>query len=150
MTTADPGVSLRNLYEARLSIAPYVRRTPLRQSVELTRRIGGRVSSVCANRSLTPDEFGAVACEVREVLPEAMRCSDLPARRLLEIDEGGREVCVVEQAVGGRTTGWVYDVDDPTCEQVAYTDDALPPFGVRVSLQCLVEVEASVPGDVSE
>lgn len=115
---------------------------------ELTRRIGGRVSSVCANRSLTPDEFGAVACEVREVLPEAMRCGDLPARTFLELDENGREVCVVDQAVGGRTTGWRYDVEDATCEQVAYTDDALPPFGVRVSLQCLVEVESAVPGDV--
>ncbi len=115
---------------------------------ELTRRIGGRVRSVCANRSLTPDEAGAVACEVRETLPAGMRCGDLPARTFLELDESGLEVCVVDQAVSGLTQGWRYDVTDPTCEQVLYTPDAIPPLGVQVRLQCLVEVEAPVPGDV--
>ena len=116
--------------------------------LELAGRIGGRVRSVCANRSLIPDEFGAVTCEVRETLPADMRCSDLVARTYLELDESGREVCVVDQAVQGRTQGWTYDVTDPTCEQVRYTEDSVPPLGVEVTLQCLVEVEAPVPGDI--
>ncbi len=112
---------------------------------ELTRRLGGRVSGVCATRSLTPDAEGAVACEVRETLPEGARCLDLPARSFLELSPEGREVCLVQQAVGTATVGWRYDADG-SCEQVLYTEDAVPPFGTRVDLECLVDVEVPAPG----
>jgi hypothetical protein len=73
-----------------------------------------------------------------------MRCGDLPSRLFVEIDEDGRDVCTVEQAVRGRTSGWFYDVSSPECEQVAFTSDAVPPLGTTVSLVCLVEVERPV------
>ena len=108
---------------------------------ELAARIGGRVNAVCATRSLTPDDNGAVQCEVRETLPEGMGCDALPSRSVYGIDEDGREVCVVTQAPRGEGTGWFYDTSDATCEAVTYTDDAVPPFGTVVRLECLVEVE---------
>ena len=43
MAPRTPNVSLRDIYEARLAIASHVRRTALRQSVELTRRPGTAV-----------------------------------------------------------------------------------------------------------
>lgn len=112
---------------------------------ELTRRLGSRVSGVCATRSLTPDARGAVACEVRETLPDGMRCLELPARRFLDLSPEGREICTVQQAVGDATIGWRYDTSG-ACEQVLYTEDAVPPFGTRVDLECLVDVEVPAPG----
>lgn len=111
---------------------------------ELTARIGGRVSGVCTTRSLVPDEDGAVECEVRETLPEGMRCLDLVARTLHEVDVDGRDVCTVAQAVRGQPSGWRYTISEAMCEQVQYTPDAVPPLGASVSLQCLVDVV--VPG----
>ncbi len=99
------------------------------------------MNAVCATRSLTPDDNGAVQCEVRETLPEGMGCDALPSRSVYGIDEDGREVCVVTQAPRGEGTGWFYDTSDATCEAVTYTDEAVRPFGTVVRLECLVEVE---------
>lgn len=117
---------------------------------ELTRRIGTRLSSVCANRALTPAEDGSVDCRVRETLPEGMRCAELPARtRIGQIGddpataavEPTREICEVAQAVGDQPSGWRYDASDAACEQLLFTEDAIPPFGTRVDFECLVDVE---------
>lgn len=107
----------------------------------LAARIGSRIRGICSNRSLTPDADGAVECDVRETLPVGMRCDALVGRAYAQSDELGRDVCVVQQAVRGVASGWFYDVSSPECEQVAYTDDAVPPLGTTVSLVCLVEVE---------
>jgi len=117
---------------------------------ELTRRIGARIGDVCVERALTPDVDGAVACEVREILPAGRACDALPARSYLETTPEGREVCVVAQATGGVASGWRYEADDGGCEQVRFTEDAIPPFGARIQLECLVDVEVSTdPGTVS-
>ncbi|MFK8004170.1 MAG: hypothetical protein AB8H86_31685 [Polyangiales bacterium] len=114
---------------------------------ELTARIGARVGFICANRSLTPDADGAVVCDVIETLPEGEVCADYPARVFVEINEQGRQVCEVLQAVRGQTEGWRYDVSNPTCEQVAYFPlENAPPRGTKIDLACLVDVEAPVDG----
>ena len=114
---------------------------------ELTARIGGRIGFICANRNLTPDADGAVVCDVIETLPEGEVCSDYPARVFVETNEQGRQVCEVQQAVGGQTEGWRYDVSNPTCEQVAYFPlETAPPRGTQIDLSCLVQSEAPVNG----
>ncbi len=110
----------------------------------LAARIGGRIRGICSNRSLTPDADGAVECEVRETLPDSLRCAELVGRRYLETDAAGRDVCTVDQAVRGVEAGWRFDVSNAECEQVAYTEGAVPPLGTVVSLFCLVEVEQPV------
>lgn len=114
---------------------------------ELTRRIGARIKGVCVNRALTPSSEGRVECIVRETLPAGELCSSLPARSLFEVDERGREVCDVGQAPAGAGTGWFYDASDPECDRVAFTGDAVAPFGTSVRLQCLVVVEEPSAGD---
>lgn len=115
---------------------------------ELTARIGARVGFICANRSLTPDEDGAVVCDVIETLPLGEACADYPARVFMEVNEQGRQVCEVLQAVGGQAEGWRYDVSNPTCEQVAYFPlENAPPRGTQIDLACLVDVEAPVDGN---
>lgn len=110
---------------------------------ELTRRIGGRVEGICATRNLTPAEDGSVRCSVKETLPVGMTCDDLVARTYLMTDDEGREICRVEQAIGDTTQGWFYDVSDPVCEQVSYTEGIAPPTEVGVTLSCLSRVEDS-------
>ncbi len=47
---------------------------------ELTRRIGHQLDGVCLDRGLVPNEDGSVDCVVEELLPEGMRCEELPGR----------------------------------------------------------------------
>jgi len=110
---------------------------------ELTRRIGGRVEGICATRNLTPADDGSVRCSVKETLPLGMTCDDLVARTYLMTDDEGREICRVQQAIGDTTQGWYYDVSDPVCEKVSYTEGIAPPTEVGVTLSCLSRVEDS-------
>lgn len=108
---------------------------------ELAARIGGRVDAVCATRSLTPDADGAVNCEVLETLPVGFSCGEFTGRQSHSFTDEGREVCRVQQAVRGETSGWRYEVGDGECEAVVFTEDALPEIGAVISLECLVDVE---------
>ena len=116
---------------------------------ELARRIGGRVQGICTVRDLVPDESGAVRCAVREALPPGMSCADLVARTFHSYDESGREVCVVDQAVDGVREGWFYDVSDPVCSKVSYTEGIAPPAEVGVALSCLSRLEETDPGSAA-
>ena len=107
---------------------------------ELTRRIGARLTKKCLGRALTPEADGSVPCEVHETLPEGLTCGELVARIPVGLTEEGRELCEIQQAPGGAGSGWFYDVTDPTCDVVRFTEDAVPPFGADVRFQCLVEV----------
>ena len=108
---------------------------------ELTQRIGGRVSGICVVRDLVPDADGAVRCSVRETLPVGWRCADLAGRMLYEKTVHGAEVCTVAQAIPGSDQGgWFYDVSDPMCEKISYTEGMAPPPEVSVALGCYVLV----------
>jgi len=115
---------------------------------ELTRRIGGRVEGICATRNLTPAEDGSVRCSVKETLPLGMSCDELSARTFVATDGEGRQICRVAQAIGDVSEGWFYDVSDPVCEKVSYTEGIAPPIEVGVTLSCLSRVEDS-PGATS-
>jgi len=108
---------------------------------ELTRRIGSRITSICLGRALTPAADGSVDCVVRETLPPGAACAGRPARAFFGLDETGREICQIDQSPGGHGSGWFYDLTDRSCDQLAFTEDAVPPFGATVRFQCLVQVE---------
>ncbi len=133
---------------------------------QVIRRIGNVLSQVCLPRRLNPDATGLVDCDVVEVLsppgthPEQpSSCADLaganPTPRRINPD-GSIECEMLQRASAGGTPsepGWYYDdrsaATDGACagtQRIAFTADATPPNGVRVSLECLQRIQGSGGG----
>ncbi|MDW8363299.1 MAG: hypothetical protein RMK74_12935 [Myxococcales bacterium] len=123
----------------------------------LVDRIADALGGACLPRPLHPDATGRVPCEVVEWLPATgpiTRCEQLPGREAAGMDpDTGRARCRIVQRVmrDGRppqAPGWYYDTESveraeqcgPSGRRIAFTEDARPPAGSEVRLECLQPV----------
>ena len=86
----------------------------------------------CAAGSFQPDK-GATNCE--------------PCERGSYCPEGSSSPRPCEGGTYSSATG---ATSDAACEQLLFTEDAIPPFGTRVDFECLVDVELPAGPDPEE
>ena len=108
---------------------------------DLTSRIGRALDGACLARRAAPGPDGTVDCSMQERLPLGTRCSDVPGRVAVRIDDAGREICAVPQATASGAEGWFYDQNDARCARIEYTEGAAPPLGTELDIRCWFPLE---------
>ena len=105
-------------------------------------RIGAQIPGVCLVRALPADGTGRVPCELRVTLPEDMGCEVRPGYVDLGLDEEGRTLCEMSQVDAEQTGGFFYDPDRDGCAQLVIAEDAQPPAGASIKVECFVTILA--------
>lgn len=104
---------------------------------EIGARIGSRVPGVCLVRELPGDATGGrVPCEATVTLAAGADCGVSPAYEPIGTDPDGRAICALAQVSDERPSGFFYDPDRDGCAQLVLTEDARPPLGSEVSVEC--------------
>ncbi|MGB5809574.1 MAG: hypothetical protein WBG86_03530 [Polyangiales bacterium] len=139
----------------------------------IVERIAAALRQLCLPRPLNRNAENQVGCEVREVQPEGVTCTDAGRGREPEPvgNEDGREVCRITQLSANADIGtpdglgWFYD--DFTSETVAacsfndeqqrvsFTSGSEPVSGARIRFECLQaappsEIDIGWPCDVAD
>lgn len=110
-------------------------------------RIGAQIPGVCLVRELPVDDRGQVPCEARVTMPTGMGCDARPGYFDIGVDERGASLCVMSQVGFEQTGGFFYDADRDGCAQLVIAEDARPPFGANLSVECFVTL-LSPDGDL--
>lgn len=105
-------------------------------------RIGERVPGVCLVRELPrgagPD--APVPCEAVVTLPAGEHCEDFPGYRSIGEDPEGPSRCKVAQVSPTEPSGFYYDPGTDGCPQLVLTEDARPPIGAELRVECFFSV----------
>jgi hypothetical protein len=104
---------------------------------EIGARIGERVPGVCLVREIPSTLGDRVPCEATVTLPPGEACDRFPgyAARGAD-DETGRAVCALAQVDAEEPSGFFYDPDRDGCPQIVITEDARPPVGAELRVEC--------------
>jgi hypothetical protein len=105
-------------------------------------RIGSQIPGVCLVRALPTDATGQVPCEARVTMPEGSGCDARPGYQDLGLDEEGRTLCAMSQVGFDESGGFFYDPDRDGCAQLVIAEDARPPFGAKLDVECFVTILA--------
>ena len=104
-------------------------------------RIGSQIPGVCLVRELPADADGAVPCEATVRMPADDACDGWPGYAFLETDADGRQLCSVAQVSSEEPSGFYYDAANEACPQLALTEDARPPLGAELSVECFFPLQ---------
>lgn len=105
-------------------------------------RIGSQIPGVCLVRGLPADPDGRVPCEARVAMPEGMGCAARPGYFDVGVDENGAALCVMSQVGFEQPGGFFYDPDRDGCAQLVIAEDARPPLGAELTVECFVTLLA--------